>query len=662
MSSSLNNIGEVYRALGDYDRALYNLTEAMRISQNVGDMRGLSKAIGNLGLTYEKKGDFNMAEEYYNQSLKIKAKINDKYGEAISFISLAQLYIKKAKYEKAIDFCEKGLALSTEINAKDLQKDAYKTLSEIYEQLKEYDKSLRYHKAYSELKDSLISYNAQERIARFQSQFETLETEKENEILKKDKLLREAKLKYQQDEIRKKNQISYIFFFIAFVFLVFLIIVIRQNISKKKINKTLEFKNFEISQQNEEISQQKEEIQAINEKLEDINSELEKQSIVAKQTDNAVLILSPEGNIEWVNSYLLEKYNLSFKQLVKETSGTIFNYSSHTDIKSIFLSCIKEKKTVLYETYTSIGDFWAQTTLTPILDENGNVSKLIAIDTDISKLKMAYSEIDKKNDLLNAKNIQITDSIAYAKKIQEAILPTVQIIQEQLPESFIFYKPKDIVSGDFYWFSEQKERIFLACVDCTGHGVPGAFMSIIGSNILDDLINDKKLSNPSEILQEMHKRVRRTLNISGSDISQDDGMDMMICCINKDERELSIAGANQYAYIIRNQEIQTISGGIYSIGEKTRDNIPPVYETNHFMIDQDTYVYMFSDGYQDQFGGDKNRKFMASNFKKLLYDNHSLGFDNQADVISQNFSNWKRDKKQIDDVLVVGFKLSPELL
>lgn len=271
-----------------------------------------------------------------------------------------------------------------------------------------------------------------------------------------------------------------------------------------------------------------------------------------------------------------------------------------------------------------------------------------------AKLQELFKEIEKKNR-------QILDSINYASHIQEAILPYKQSISEEIENSFVLYKPKDIVSGDFYWYSKHDDKIFIAAIDCTGHGVPGAFMSMIGNTLLNEVVNERKITKPSKVLSLLNEKVMFTLNQDNKDQEgfSEDGMDITFCTYDKKSNKLELALANHTAYIFRSGEMESIEGDIFSIGGNVGDF--EVEYTNHEIdIDSDVSLYMFSDGFQDQFGGPKNQKFMAGRFKNMLKDLQSTEFSKQQGVIENEFNTWQGDKKQVDDVLVIGLHVSKQ--
>ncbi|MEW6772872.1 MAG: SpoIIE family protein phosphatase [Bacteroidota bacterium] len=248
---------------------------------------------------------------------------------------------------------------------------------------------------------------------------------------------------------------------------------------------------------------------------------------------------------------------------------------------------------------------------------------------------------------------QVTDSIKYAKRIQEAILPPIKQFQHLLPNSFILYRPKDIVSGDFYWIEKKGKYIYVAAVDCTGHGVPGAFMSIIGSNLLKDIINNTSLIHPSEILDELNIRIAQTLHSEQTDTK--DGMDLSFVAINYEDKIIEYATAMSPICLIRNGEIHILEGDRFPIGKYT-DVINKF--TNHtIQFHPNDTIYMFSDGYADQFGGPKGKKLYKKNFYKILEESSKWPIEHQKFILDKKFNEWKGDLEQIDDILVIGIKL-----
>ncbi len=273
------------------------------------------------------------------------------------------------------------------------------------------------------------------------------------------------------------------------------------------------------------------------------------------------------------------------------------------------------------------------------------------------QLQKQKNIIDQNNRELEKKNRQILDSIEYASKIQEAILPSQKAIEATFTESFIIYKPKDIVSGDFYWFSKQNEKIYIAAVDCTGHSVPGAFMSMMGNTLLNEIINEKKIQKPSEILKQLNFGIVKALKKQNAEVVSEDGMDISICCIDIDNKKLELGAANHSIFIIKDKKLEIIEGDIYSIGDSFFAPEDTKFMNHELAASAGTTIYIFSDGFQDQFGGKNNKKFMAENFKQIILKNADIPMNQQKEKLIKAFENWRGNNVQTDDVLVIGIKL-----
>jgi serine phosphatase RsbU (regulator of sigma subunit) len=255
--------------------------------------------------------------------------------------------------------------------------------------------------------------------------------------------------------------------------------------------------------------------------------------------------------------------------------------------------------------------------------------------------------------LLKEKNKKITDSINYAYRIQESILPSDPEIKKQLPQSFIFFQPRDKVSGDFYWLSVIDKKIIIACVDCTGHGVPGAFMSLIGNTLLNEIINEKKIITPSLILKNLHVEIVKALHQNTDRAQSKDGMDMSLCVIDNEKKEIEFCGAMNPLYIVKENIVSVIKADMKGIGG---DSTETEFTDQVIPIEENMTIYMFTDGYMDQFGGPQNKKFNIQNFKKLLLEIQHLDMPGQEKAIEKRLQDWQGNQKQIDDILVMGIR------
>lgn len=264
--------------------------------------------------------------------------------------------------------------------------------------------------------------------------------------------------------------------------------------------------------------------------------------------------------------------------------------------------------------------------------------------------------LEKNNKELGLKNEDIVSSINYAKKIQYAVLPNEETIYRSIPLSFIIYKPRDIVSGDFFWFHEDDANSYtIVAADCTGHGVPGAFMTVIGSNALTQTIIESKITKPSEILVELDNRVTQTLKQEKTHYGLvQDGMDLALLKINKSKKELIFTSAKRPAFFIRNGELREIKGSKSSIGGLRSES--KKFEEIIIKYEEDDMIYLFSDGYVDQFGGMNNKKFTTKRLRELLLSIYQLPISDQKNRIAQNFEKWKGSNEQTDDMLVIGIR------
>jgi serine phosphatase RsbU (regulator of sigma subunit) len=279
----------------------------------------------------------------------------------------------------------------------------------------------------------------------------------------------------------------------------------------------------------------------------------------------------------------------------------------------------------------------------------------IALADKNKSIEEQKEQIQFQHAQLEHKNKEITDSINYAKNLQLAILPPDNQVKRLLPDSFILYKPKDIVSGDFYWVEEWGDSILVAAADCTGHGVPGAFMSIVGNNLLQQAVNVFGLTKPSLILNNVNKNISRMLHQSEETSSVKDGMDIALISIEKGTRKLEYAGAFNPLWIIRNGEIVEVAPDKHPVGAFLDEELKQF--TNHELeLQKGDAIYIFTDGYADQFGGPKGKKFKYSQLKDILLKNNHLAMTAQKELLSTQIENWKGNLEQIDDILIIGIK------
>jgi serine phosphatase RsbU (regulator of sigma subunit) len=270
------------------------------------------------------------------------------------------------------------------------------------------------------------------------------------------------------------------------------------------------------------------------------------------------------------------------------------------------------------------------------------------------KLRETLKDVEEKHLQIEEKNKEITDSITYAKRIQEAILPPVDLIRRHFPQSFVYYQPKAIVAGDFYWAECINDVVFIAAADCTGHGVPGALVSVVCSNALNRSVKEFKLTEPGHILDKTRELVLDTFSKSGEVIK--DGMDISLLSIKKSTQnmELKWAGANNPLWYVKNKQLTEIRANKQPIGKSYTSDF---YITHSLNLTQGDTLYLFSDGYADQFGGPKGKKFKYRQFADLLVSTQELALNEQFSKLSDTLNDWKGDLEQVDDICVIGIRL-----
>jgi serine phosphatase RsbU (regulator of sigma subunit) len=273
------------------------------------------------------------------------------------------------------------------------------------------------------------------------------------------------------------------------------------------------------------------------------------------------------------------------------------------------------------------------------------------------KLKQATEELDKsKNSIIESQSKRIADSINYARKIQASINPSEVDIQKVLPDSFMYYKPKDVVSGDFPWFYQKGNYVYVAAVDCTGHGVPGAMMSIIGNLLLVDLVDRALEYEPGELLDMLHKRVVRTLKQSDPNNNSSDGMDVAVCRINTETKELKYSGAHRslVLYSKSNNTVAEIKGDKFPIGGLHYEKKRTPFVTHSLQLQNGDAFYIYSDGFTDQPGGSEEKKYTSKRFIELLNTMKGEKVTDIGNKVKENFEAWMEGHKQLDDILLIG--------
>ena len=420
--------------------------------------------------------------------------------------------------------------------------------------------------------------------------------------------------------------------------------------------------------------------------MRDISEQIEKEKIIQQQQkeyldlfnhmqDSILIVNLDNSNIIDCNSSFLEKFHFEKKDVCNHTihqlyqtrnldlvktnieslkNGTVsstFNIVQFSNNESFFHVEITAKRYSFFGTNSAI---WV---IKDISEQMRTETKIRMFAEQLQHsnqhLKNIYSKLQKQSEELAERNKDFVESISYAKKIQTAIFPEKKEFQNIFTESFIFFKPKAIVSGDFYWFHQTKETIIVAVGDCTGHGVPGAFMSMIGVTVLNDIVKSNNIYDPAEILSILNRTVLKTLKQRGAGLEASDGMDIAICTINTSDKLLHFSGANRNLGVVKNGVLEKVLGTRAAIGGYRE--IPKKFETTSMSFNDIEGVYMTTDGFPDQFGGDKLKKYTTRRFFKLMEEICPLKAQEQEEILEKTLLEWKGNEDQLDDILVVGF-------
>lgn len=277
-----------------------------------------------------------------------------------------------------------------------------------------------------------------------------------------------------------------------------------------------------------------------------------------------------------------------------------------------------------------------------------NYLKELALEQDL------IAKISEQRDKIEQQQKALEESLQYASSIQTALLPDLRYFYKLFPESFVLFKPRDIVSGDFYWYARKGERVAITAADCTGHGVPGAFMSMLGISFLNEIVS-KNIPTANTILNRLRENVMKALHQTGGKSENKDGMDIALCVIDLAEMKLEYSGAFNPLYMIRDGVLLETRGDKMPIGVNA---VAEISFTNHIIdLKKGDLIYLFSDGYPDQFGGPDDKKFKYANLKKLLIKNNKKSPKTQLKELERSFIRWKSDTEQVDDVLIIGIKI-----
>lgn len=379
------------------------------------------------------------------------------------------------------------------------------------------------------------------------------------------------------------------------------------------------------------------------------------QDLILDKLNTLIVVLSSDGNIEFVSRSAQSMLGYEPSALLGNNwwEATRASKPEGIEVKKKLMALFKQNSQRVFQFEHQLKTLhgtqkWFSWNVSYLNDD-----QLVGIGMDVTDKKIKEKELHDKHMQLMEKNKEITSSIRYAKRIQGNILQSQGFISKIFPENFVLYKPKDMVSGDFYFFHEDDIYKYAIVMDCTGHGVPGAMMSMVANSILKEVLLNKTVRSASELLYELDKELFKSINSYNDEISND-GMDAAIVFVSKKTGRMHYSGAMRSAIIVRNGNIIELKANKYPLG--FFNDIVKVFEEQVVLLQPNDELFLFSDGYADQFGGEHNKKFNKRNFKELLQTISEMPICEQEGFLEYSLNNWKQDEEQTDDVLVVGIK------
>lgn len=613
---SYNNLGLASYYQNDYEQALIYYFKAKALAEKLHNRSKQAVILNNLGLVYDDKADYSKALEYYLATLKIVDETGGNKKQLASTLNnIGLIYQSLKKYDEALEYHSRSLKIKEELGNRKATGSSLHNIGLVYKLKGEYDKSLEYYAKALEIRRE--SNDLSGTAMTLNNIGSVYESKKEYErafpyFVEALKVRKDLKDKYN-------NCIS--------------IYSLGSNYcNRKKYNEGLAYINEALSMAKEFGA--KDLIKYGYEVLAEVYAE---QKNYAKAYENQKLLIELKDSI--LNSETTKQlFELQAKYESEKKKKEIELLTKDSEIQALQLN--KNK-------------LWIIVLCIAIL----LIIALAALLYNRFKVKQKVNvQLEHRNVEITQQKKEITDSINYAKRIQESILPPAETWSRLLPDSFIFYRPKDIVSGDFYWIEQKNDHICFAAVDCTGHGVPGALMSVVGFNLLTQAVNEVNLVRPGDILKHLDAGVTKTLRQSEDGKGVKDGMDLSLCSLNTKTLELQYAGAFNSLYRVSDGILSEIKADKFPIGVNL-GGIVDNYTNHSIQLKKGDCIYLYSDGYADQFGGPKGKKFKYNQLKELLTSISRLPVVEQKNLIESCFDLWKGDLEQIDDVVIIGVRI-----
>lgn len=653
IAQAMTNIAITYRMTGNYEMALYYDRKALGLMQEIGNVKGESTSLLNIGLTYSERGEYREALDYMRKGLALKQKLGDRAGMARAFNNLANIFQNLGNYTEALKYHLNSLHMKEELNDKAGMASSYNNIGNVMYSQRRFDEALNYYQKAASYHETVFNHrgigNAYNNIGNIYSEKLQFKEALEYHF----KALKAREISEDKPGIaRSYNNIGTIY----------------KKTTKLQPALTYQLKSYALFH---EIGDKKGIVEAAGgagiayEELKNYSQALQyytEMMKLAKEADFKEGIRDAYSNLASV----YEKQNeyekaLQYTQLYNAEKDSLLNKENFKQVSELNTRYETDKKEKEILLLTKDQQLNAKIIKQQQLVRWGLIGGLGLLSVSIFSIYRRYrfkqkanTILEKQKEEIQQKNLLITDSIDYAQTIQEAVLPTKEEVSELIPNSFIFYKPKATVSGDFYWLGTVGEHTICAVADCTGHGVPGAFMSLLGYNMLENVVKDQSLTQPAAILDALNSEVINRLAENGSQESSKHGMDISLISINKENYRLHYAGAHNSLYVIREQELMELKADKMGIGGV---NTTTQFHNQSLKLRKGDMIYLFTDGFPDQIGGPKRKKFYYPPFKEFLLSISKLDVDEQRTRLNEAHTQWMGSFDQTDDILIIGIRI-----
>ncbi|MDQ3046799.1 MAG: tetratricopeptide repeat protein [Bacteroidota bacterium] len=661
-ANAYHNIGHIYYNQGSYDSAIEFYSKSLAIREKMNYKLGIASSCTHLGNSYNGKGEFLPAMNFHSRALEVWKAIGNKRGISSSYNNFGMIYQHLGDYDKALDFYLKSLQIDEEIGAK--QEIGYTSMNigNIHSDKGDHDKALVYYLKSFEILEDLGDQQGISSSYINIGNIHYVKGDYENALTC---FLKSLAI---DEELGNAGGVAFTYSTLGIVYQ-----------DKDDKNKALDYfmKGLRIQEElDDQVGIAISYSYLGNFYLEEHKNDLAQQYYLKSLKTAQSLKALPEvmdayAGLVRVDSALGNfKGAFSYHKLYLQVRDSIHNEESNKKLvqsemnyefekKEQQIKIEQEKKEVIHS-----AELAQQTTL-----RNGffvGFSLMIAL-TAVSYrsyrnkkkaneiISLQKLEVENQKHLVEEKQKEIIDSITYAKRLQHAILPPLSFWKQNFPESFVLYKPKDIVAGDFYWMEIlDNNSILFAAADCTGHGVPGAMVSVVCSNAMNRAVKEFGITEPGKILDKVRTLIIETFEKSESEVK--DGMDISLCLLDKNSGKLKWSGANNPLWLIKNgtSEIIDVKADKQPVGKYAAAK---EYTTHEFLLDKGDRFYIFTDGYADQFGGEKGKKFMSAKLRNLFLSMNGIRMEEQHLLINDTFDSWKQNHEQVDDVCVIGIEI-----